>query len=338
MSITNEMNSNSAAPSDASASSLSKRIDMIRPCRKISGMSAILLPFENSGQVDWQGFQNHVLRTREAGLIPAVNMDTGYANLLDESTRIRVLELTRSLMQGSEYLAGAFVSDQPDSPFAAAAYQKQIEQIQQHDGTPIIFQSYGLAHAADDEIIANYQTLSQSADRFYAFELGQMFAPFGQIYSLDVYGELMKIKACAGAKHSSLERSLEWQRLALRDAERPDFQVLTGNDLAIDMVMYGSDYLLGLSTFCPDVFAKRDAMWLAGDDSFYQLNDVLQYLGFLAFRNPTSAYKHNAAMFLYGRRWIASDLTHPESPKRPASDYAILYEIGQQLGLEMTQP
>ena len=34
---------------------------------------------------------------------------------------------------------------------------------------------------------------------------------------------------------------------------RPDFLVLTGNDLAIDMVMYGSDYLLGLSTFAPDV-------------------------------------------------------------------------------------
>lgn len=320
-----------------STSSIPQRIEMIRPLRKITGMSAILLPFESSGKVDWNGFQNHILRTREAGLIPAVNMDTGYANLLDDSTRTRVLELTDSLMQGSEYLAGAFVADQPNAPFAKAAYQKQMEQIQQYNGTPIIFQSYGLAHAADPEIVANYEVLSQSADRFYAFELGKMFAPFGQIYSLEVYGELMKIKACAGAKHSSLERSLEWQRLALRDTQRPDFQVLTGNDLAIDMVMYGSDYLLGLSTFCPDVFAKRDAMWLAGDDDFYQLNDMLQYLGFFAFRNPTSAYKHNAAMFLYGRKWIASDLTHPQSPKRPASDYAVLYEIGKQLGLEMTE-
>ena len=37
---------------------------------------------------------------------------------------------------------------------------------------------------------------------------------------------------------------------------RPDFLVFTGNDLAIDMVMYGSDYLLGLSTFAPDLFAS----------------------------------------------------------------------------------
>ena len=49
---------------------------------------------------------------------------------------------------------------------------------------------------------------------------------------------------------------------------RPDFKVFTGNDLAIDMVMYGSDYLLGLSAFAPDAFARRDAMWAAGDPAF----------------------------------------------------------------------
>jgi hypothetical protein len=130
---------------------------------------------------------------------------------------------------------------------------------------------------------------------------------------------------------------LEWERLRARNELRPDFRVLTGNDLAIDMVMYGSDYLLGLSTFCPDLFAQRDQMWLQGDASFYELNDILQYLGFFAFRNPTSAYKHNAAMFLHQRGWIESDLTHPKSPRRPASDREVLYEIGRQLGIEMSQ-
>ena len=65
----------------------------------------------------------------------------------------------------------------------------------------------------------------------------------------------MELPQCIGAKHSSLSRQLEWDRLALRDATRPDFHVFTGNDLAIDMVMYGSDYLLGLSTFAPEEFA-----------------------------------------------------------------------------------
>lgn len=75
--------------------------------------------------------------------------------------------------------------------------------------------------------------------------------PFRKIYSEVIYRGLLSIPQCLGAKHSSLRRDLEWQRLAWRDEVRPDFLVLTGNDLAIDMVMYGSDYLLGLSSFAP---------------------------------------------------------------------------------------
>ena len=111
---------------------------------------------------------------------------------------------------------------------------------------------------------------------------------------------------------------------------RPEFHVFTGNDLAIDMVIYGSDYLLGLSTMAPDLFAKRDRMWETGDADFFHLNDVLQYLGFFAFRNPVPAYKHTAAQWLHLRGWIASNSTHPRSPSRPDSDLAILKTILEQ--------
>jgi hypothetical protein len=120
---------------------------------------------------------------------------------------------------------------------------------------------------------------------------------------------------------------LEWRRLKLRTERRPDFLVLTGNDLGIDMVMYGSDYLLGLSTFAPDLFAKRDAMWHAGDPGFYELNDVLQYLGFFAFRPPVPAYKHSAAQFLKLRGWIKSDELHPQGLRRGEGDVQVLRDI-----------
>jgi hypothetical protein len=99
------------------------------------------------------------------------------------------------------------------------------------------------------------------------------------------------------------------------------------------MVMYGSDYLLGLSTFAPDLFAERDALWEAGDPAFYELNDLLQYLGFFAFRNPVPAYKHSAAQFLRLRGWIRSDATPPNAQQRPASDVDVLRDIGQRLGV-----
>ncbi len=302
----------------------------LRLRRRVQGISAILLPFHSHCAVDWEGFAAHVRRTVNAGLAPAVNMDTGFAHLIDDATRIRALDITRAECAGGLYAAGAFVGDEPGAPFNPGAYARQMEIIQRHGGTPVIFQSHGLTGQADDAIVAAYTQLG-AVGPFIGFELGTMFAPFGKIYPLDVYRGLMGVPACIGAKHSSLCREMEWLRLALRDATRPDFRVYTGNDLAIDMIMYGSDYLLGLSTFAPDVFAMRDAAWAAGDPAFYELNDLLQYLGFLAFRPPVPAYKHSAAMFLKLRGWLACDDTHPGSPRRPDSDREILADIVKRL-------
>jgi len=307
-------------------------IAMLRPRRVISGISAILLPFQDDGAIDWSGFTAHVVRTAEAGLVPAVNMDTGFGNLLEPAEKLAVLEATRSVLGGKVFVAGAFVADQPGMPFDRDGYARAIEAILQHGGIPVIVQSYGLTQQPGPEIVASYESLGRICDRFIAFELGPMFAPFGAIYDLETYRGLLGVSACVGAKHSSLRRELEWQRLQLRDQIRPEFKVYTGNDLAIDMVMYGSDYLLGLSTFAPDLFARRDSYWASGDPRFYELNDLLQYLGFFAFRNPVPAYKHSAAMFLKLRGWIGCDRTHPRSPIRPDTDREVLAELLEKLG------
>ena len=306
---------------------------LIVPRRKITGISAILLPFLENGQVDWESLEGHVARTHEAGLIPAVNMDTGYANLIEEATRNEVLRRTQAIVGTGGFTAGAFVGDTPSSGWDIDAYRKQIDQIQELGGVPIIFQSYGLTSQSPQALVESYHQIGHYAPKFIAFELGTMFAPFGKIYSLAIYEELMHVEQCIGAKHSSLSRELEWQRLELRNRIRQGFKVFTGNDLAIDMVIYGSDYLLGLSTFAPDVFAKRDALWEANDSRFYELNDLLQYLGFLSFRSPVPAYKHSAAQFLKLRGWIKTSKTHPQSPKRPESDEVILRDIAERLGV-----
>ena len=301
--------------------------------RKITGMSAVLLPFAIDHSVDWHAFDAHVERTLAAGLIPAVNMDTGYINLLDEQTKAEVLDRTHRITAGQQFVAGAFLADQPGAAFNADEYLRRMHDIETAGGIPVIFQSFGLTQQTDDEIVASYRNLADRCNSFVGFELSQLFLPFGKIYSLDVYRELLNIPNCIGAKHSSLQRDLEWQRLALRNEVRPEFMVLTGNDLAIDMVMYGSDYLLGLSSFCPDLFGKRDRMWQDGNLDFYQLNDVLQYLGFFAFRDPVPAYKHTCAQFLHLRGMISSNRTHSSAQERPASDLPILDAIRQQLAV-----
>jgi dihydrodipicolinate synthase/N-acetylneuraminate lyase len=304
--------------------------ERVRPGRKICGMSAVLLPFEAGGRVDWNGYRSLLERTSEAGLTPAVNMDTGYVQFLDDATRAQVLHMAQEVVGGA-FVAGAQIADQPGDPFAVDAYRREMERIETLGGTPIVFPSNGLNALSGPDWVDAHERIAQTSDRFLGFELGSMFVPYGRIYGLEDYQGLMSIPACIGAKHSSLSREREWDRLDLRDAQRPDFLVLTGNDLAIDMVMYGSDYLLGLSAFAPEAFARRDQLWAEGHPMFYELNDLLQYLGSFSFRTPVPAYKHDAALFLTIQGRIDCGDTHPDSPKRPASDNDVLRDIARRL-------
>ena len=302
----------------------------IRPRRTITGMSAILVPFTAAGAIDWAAVEAHLVRTRDAELLPAVNMDTGYVQLLDSADRARVLELAAKISEG-RFVAGAYVADGPGAAFDLDAYLREAEAIASHGGTPVIFPSYGLQALPEPEWVDAHRTLGRHVDRLIGFELGTMFVPSGRIVSMEAYRGLLEVPQCIGAKHSSLSRQLEWDRLAARDEARPDFMVLTGNDLAIDMVMYGSDYLLGLSTFAPDAFAARDRMWAAGDPGFHELNDVLQYLGAFTFRDPVPGYRHDAAMWFELRGWAASDRTPSGATRRPESDRDVLASIAARL-------
>jgi hypothetical protein len=92
----------------------------------------------------------------------------------------------------------------------------------------------------------------------------------------------------SGEQHSA--RS-ELERLALRDAHRPDLRIYTGNDLGINMIDSGSDYLLGLATFAPKKFAERDWLWQNGDSRYYHsriLCSIWEMLRFGIQSPPTS--------------------------------------------------
>ena len=303
----------------------------VRPRRTITGMSAVLLPHTAGGAVDWDGLAAHVARTAGAGLTPAVNMDTGFVQVLDEATRDRVLEVAAANSDG--FVAGAHLDDRAGDRFDLEGYRRQVDRIVARGGLPIVFPTHGLTALDGDGWVGAHAALAEQCDRFLAFELGPMFVPYGRIYDLDAYRGLLGIDACVGAKHSSLDRMPEWERLAARDEVRPDFMVLTGNDLAIDMVMYGSDYLLGLSTFAPDRFAERDRMWATGDPRFFELNDLLQELGDFTFREPVPGYRHDAALFLELRGWIGSSRVPDGVTLRPDADIDVLRDIAERLGV-----
>jgi hypothetical protein len=54
------------------------------------------------------------------------------------------------------------------------------------------------------------------------------------------------------------------------------------------------------------------------------VDDALQALGALAFRDPVPAYRHDAALVWRRRGWAATAAVRPGSPTRPAGEDDVL--------------
>jgi 4-hydroxy-tetrahydrodipicolinate synthase len=302
--------------------------------RKVRGIAAALLPYEESGQIAVETFQRRLVETHRAGLLNAVNMDTGYVNYLSRGEKRQVLEWTRqALGNGMTFVAGAYIEG--ESGDAAKLYRPEMDLIVEAGGMPILFQTARLHGKPSHEKIAAYREACRGFPQVLGFELSSVFASNGELFDTETLKGLMDIPELKGMKHSSLDRLLELKRLALRDERRPDFTIYTGNDLGIDMIEYGSDYLLGIATFAPEKFAERDRLWEAGDPAYYALSDALQHLGNVAFRAPVPAYKHSAAVFLHLTGQIPSSLPHPKNPKRPLWEAEIMQDCAARLGLKV---
>jgi dihydrodipicolinate synthase/N-acetylneuraminate lyase len=304
-----------------------------QPRRKVQGMAAALLPYESDGRVAVDAFAKLLTSTHCAGLMNAVNMDTGYVNYLSDREREEVLVWTRqALGKGVPFVAGAYIEHEADGEIVKL-YRRQIDTIVGFDGIPILFQTARLHGQASAKIADVYRDICRDYPHVLAFELGPMFAASGEIWNLETIRRLMDIPEIKGMKHSSLDRLLELERLALRDKHRPEFRIYTGNDLGINMIEFGSDYLLGLAAFAPEKFAERDRLWEAGDPGYYALSDALQYLGSVAFRAPVPAYKHSAAVLLNLIGRIPSDRTHANNPQRPAWEAEMMGDCARRLAL-----
>jgi dihydrodipicolinate synthase/N-acetylneuraminate lyase len=295
--------------------------DRPRKHRKVQGISAALLPFDTDGRVAIDAFQKHLLATQKAGLENAVNMDTGYVNFLSEEEKRSVLQWTRdALGNGVPFVAGAYIEGQ-DGP-VAELYRKQMNAIFELGGTPILFQTSQLHGKSAKEKGEIYREACRGYPGVLAFELGQMFASNGEIFDSETFLRLMDIPGILGIK-----------RLAVRDEHRPDFRIYTGNDLGINMIEYGSDYLLGLATFAPEKFAERDLLWEKAEPAYFAVSDSLQHLGNVAFREPVPAYKHSAATFLHLTGRIPTNRTHPKNPQRPIWEVELLRDCARRLAL-----
>ncbi len=288
-------------------------LDLLRPRRTIAGMSAILLPHRSPADPDWAAFEAHVERTAGAGLVPAVNMDTGYVHLLSSEQRAEVLARTTSL--GVEFVAGAF--DEAD-----------VDVVQGLGGTPVLFPS-----AVTHDVVPAYQRIAAVADRFLGFELSPVFNPDGRIWDLDTYRAVLDIPQCIGAKHSSLSRQAEWDRLRLRDEVRPD---VPGAHRQRPRHRHGDVRQRLPARACPPSRRPSSPPATPAGPKAMSTASTASTTSSNGWGRPPSAPRcpptaTTPRSFFHLRGWASSDATPDGAPRRPAWEVEVLREISGAL-------
>src|SRR5215831_8098554 len=156
-----------------------------QPRRKVQGIAAALLPYESDGRIAVDAFAKQLITTHRAGLMDAVNMDTGYVNYLTDEEKKDVLHWTRQVLgEGVPFVAGAYIENYAGEDIIAL-YRREIDLIVRLDGIPILFQTARLHRESSERIAQVYREAVRGYTHALAFELGSMFAPNGEIYDLE---------------------------------------------------------------------------------------------------------------------------------------------------------
>src|SRR5579864_8988812 len=150
-----------------------------KPRRKVHGIAAALLPYEADGRIAVNAFVKLLTSTHQAGLMNAVNMDTGYVNYLSDTEKQEVLQWTReALGKGVPFVAGAYIENHAGDD-VVTLYRRQIDTILRFDGIPILFQTARLHGKSPKKIADAYRAICRDYPHVLACELGPMFAANG---------------------------------------------------------------------------------------------------------------------------------------------------------------
>ena len=284
-------------------------------------IAALSVPVDEAGEIDFDVFARDLERTAGYGIEPAVLMDTYQINHCTRDQQVRGLEIAREVMAGRTFTAGVYVEDEISGDGIEdiiRAYRDKIEQLEQlYGASPIVFQTERLKDADAATVVRVYEGLAEaSRGGLKAFELSPVFAPNGWMFPENALVEILAGDKWAGAKHSSLDPSMEW--VLLRKVHQIGKKLYTGNDYDFaSMIFNGSDALLGIATFMPDKFRELADALRDGDLARYlDLGSRMEFLGRVAFQPPVPAYKHSAAMVKKMRGWYPTDYVLPDNPLR----------------------
>jgi dihydrodipicolinate synthase/N-acetylneuraminate lyase len=301
----------------------------LTPGRTIDGVAALPVWLGVSRRLDLAGLAARIEATFAAGLTPAVNLHAGAVDVLGPEERTDILTTAAGVARGRRFIAGTRPTT--DAAPLSVRYGRAVDAIARQGGTPLLLPIRELATLDGDALAYLWRQATAGHRGVLIVEMAGEFGMAADPYSPDVVTRLTDVGSLGGLVHATLDRAAEWARVEARDITRPEFRIYSGHERALDMVSYGSDYLLAGAGCAPEAFAARDRAWRAGDSLAFDLNDVLQAAGSLMFRAPIGAARHAALQWLHARGVLDAPVPVPGVALRPESDLALYRELAARL-------
>jgi hypothetical protein len=301
----------------------------LTPSRTIDGSAALPVWLGPAGRLDLSGLADRLQATFATGLTPAVNLYGGSVERLGREQRIDVLSTAAGVARGRRFIAGTRPTE--DAAPLAVRYGRAVDAVVRQGGTPLLLPIRELVALDGDALIHLWRQATAGHRGVLVIEMAEAFETPAPLYSTDVVARLLDIGSLGGLVHASLDRGAEWARVDARDVARPDFRIYSGHERALDMVTYGSDYLLATAGAAPEAFAARDRAWRAGQPIGFEMNDALQALGALLYREPIAAARHGVLQWLQARGIVRHATPVAGVPSRPDTDLALYREIAARL-------
>ncbi|KDX13202.1 dihydrodipicolinate synthase family protein [Raoultella ornithinolytica] len=313
----------------------------------------------NNPRIDWDAtlaYRHHLWRL---GFNIAEAMDTAQRGM-GVSWEIAKELIIRSLQEAQTVpgadLAAGVGTDQLEAAHATtleqviAAYEEQMELVEQHNGKIILMASRALAKVAktpQDYLAVYNRLLEQSQDKIILHWLGEMFAPALAGYwgstdfaaAADTVLEIIanNVDKVEGIKISLLSKEKE---VAFRKRLPSQVKMYTGDDFNYPELIAGEDghyshALLGIfDAIAPVAAAALNELALGNSGEYYRLMNPTVALSREIFKAPTQYYKAGIVFLA----WLNGHQSHFSmaggmQAAREISHYAEIFRLADQAGL-----
>lgn len=313
----------------------------------------------NNPRIDWDAtlaYRHHLWRL---GFNIAEAMDTAQRGM-GVSWEIAKELIIRSLQEAQTVpgadLAAGVGTDQLEAAHATtleqviAAYEEQMELVEQHNGKIILMASRALAKVAktpQDYLAVYNRLLEQSQDKIILHWLGEMFDPALAGYwgstdfaaAADTVLEIIanNVDKVEGIKISLLSKEKE---VAFRKRLPSQVKMYTGDDFNYPELIAGEDghyshALLGIfDAIAPVAAAALNELALGNSGEYYRLMNPTVALSREIFKAPTQYYKAGIVFLA----WLNGHQSHFSmaggmQTAREISHYAEIFRLADQAGL-----